>query len=232
MSESIHTLRGLYAVTDATLQAPEQLTENVSRAIDGGAALVQYRDKSGNSGLRLRQASALADACRVRGVPLIINDDVELAGNCGAQGVHLGKDDTDPQAARRLLGTEAIIGVSCYNDLSLARQAAELGADYIAFGRFFASQTKPEAVQADADLIRQAKQELSLPVAAIGGITPGNAGQLIDAGADMLAVVHGIFAAADIQRAAADYAILFERSLAINKESLINLSLRARRGNL
>ncbi len=206
----MHTLFGLYAVTDATLQAPEQLTVNVSRAIDGGATLVQYRDKSGNSRLRLRQANALANICRARGVPLIINDDVKLAGDCGAQGVHLGKDDADLRSARRLLGAEAIIGVSCYNDLLLARQAAELGADYIAFGRFFASQTKPGAVQADAELIRQAKQELSLPVAAIGGITPDNAGRLIDAGVDMLAVVHGIFAAADIQRAATDYSVLFE----------------------
>ena len=210
MSEPLHTLRGLYAVTDATLQAPEQLVASVSRAIDGGAALVQYRDKSGNSRLRLRQANTLADLCRARGVPLIINDDVKLAGICGAQGVHLGKDDSDPGSARSLLGAEAIIGVSCYNDLSLARQAARLGADYLAFGRFFPSQTKPGAVQASPDLIRQAKQELSLPVAAIGGITPDNAGQLIDAGADMLAVVQGVFAAADIQNAAADYSVFFE----------------------
>jgi thiamine-phosphate pyrophosphorylase len=182
---------------------------HVSLAIDGGAALVQYRDKSDNHRLRLQQAKALAELCHARGVPLIINDDVELAGDCGAQGVHLGRDDADARAARSLLGAEAIIGVSCYNDLSLARRAAESGADYIAFGRFFPSQTKPGAVPAGPDLIHQAKQELSLPVAAIGGITPDNAGQLIDAGADMLAVVNGIFAAADIQRAAADYSVFF-----------------------
>ncbi len=205
----MHTLRGLYAVTDARLQAPGQLAVHVSLAIDGGAALVQYRDKSDNHHLRLQQAKALAELCRAREVPLIINDDVELAGDCGAQGVHLGRDDADARAARSLLGAEAIVGVSCYNDLSLARQAAESGADYIAFGRFFPSQTKPGAVQAGPELIREAKQELSLPVAAIGGITPGNAGQLIDAGADMLAVVNGIFAAADIQRAAADYSVFF-----------------------
>ena len=205
----MHTLHGLYAVTDAHLQAPGQLAVNVSLAIDGGAALVQYRDKSDNHRLRLQQAKALAGICRTRGVPLIINDDVKLAGDCGAQGVHLGRDDADARAARSLLGAEAIIGVSCYNNLSLAHRAAESGADYIAFGRFFPSQTKPEAVQASPDLIRQAKQELSLPVAAIGGITPDNAGQLIDAGADMLAVVNGIFAAADIQRAAADYSVFF-----------------------
>jgi len=209
MPKSMHALRGLYAVTDATLQAPGQLVENVSRAIEGGASLVQYRDKSCDSELRLLQAHALADLCRSRGVPLIINDDVELAGKCGAQGVHLGKDDDDLRSARSVLGGKAIIGVSCYNDLSLARQAAELGADYIALGRFFPSHTKPEAIQAGPDLIRQVKQELSLPVAAIGGITPGNAGQLIDAGADMLAVVKDIFAAADIRRAAEDFSVFF-----------------------
>jgi len=206
----MHTLHGLYAVTDAHLQAPGQLAVHVSLAIDGGAALVQYRDKSDNHRLRLQQAKALAELCRARGVPLIINDDVELAGDCGAQGVHLGRDDADARAARSLLGAEAIIGVSCYNDLALAREAAESGADYVAFGRFFPSQTKPGAIQAGPELIRQAKQELSLPVAAIGGITPDNAGQLIDAGADMLAVVNGIFAAADIRRAAADYSVFFE----------------------
>ena len=206
----MHALRGLYAVTDAHLQAPGQLAVNVSLAIDGGAALVQYRDKSDNYRLRLQQAKALAELCHARGVPLIINDDVKLAGDCGAQGVHLGRDDADARAARSLLGAEAIIGVSCYNDLALAREAAGSGADYIAFGRFFPSQTKPGAVPAGPELIREAKQELSLPVAAIGGITPDNAGQLINAGADMLAVVNGIFAAADIQRAAADYSVFFE----------------------
>ena len=228
----MYTLRGLYAITDATLQAPGQLAVSVSLAIDGGAALVQYRDKSDNYRLRLQQAKALADLCRDRGVPLIVNDDVELAGNCGAQGVHLGRDDADLRSARRLLGNEAIIGVSCYDKLSLARQAAESGADYVAFGRFFPSRTKPGAVQASPDLIRNARQELSLPVAAIGGITPDNAGQLIEAGADMLAVVNGIFAATDIQRAAKDFSVLFERSPEITKESLIIPSLRAQRGNL
>ena len=110
----MYTLRGLYAITDATLQAPGQLAVNVSLAIDGGATLVQYRDKSDNPRLRLQQAKALTDLCRARGVPLIINDDIKLADNCGAQGVHLGKDDADLESARRLLGNEAIIGVSCY----------------------------------------------------------------------------------------------------------------------
>jgi thiamine-phosphate pyrophosphorylase len=208
---STHTLSGLYAITDARLQRPDQLTERVRQAIDGGARLVQYRDKSADTAFRLAQANALADLCRKRGVALIINDDVELAAECGARGVHLGQYDADPQTARRLLGDSAIIGVSCYKHLPLALQAANQGADYIAFGRFFASRTKPKAVQASLNLIRVARQQLALPVAAIGGITPHNAAPLLDAGAAMLAVVHGVFGAADVRQAAAAYAALFQQ---------------------
>jgi thiamine-phosphate pyrophosphorylase len=205
------TLRGLYALTDSSLQSPDQLVERVLQAICGGAALIQYRDKSRDSELRSTQARALSEACRRHGVPLIINDDVTLAAECGAQGVHLGRDDSDPSAARHTLGDEAIIGVSCYNQWSLAEQAAAAGADYVAFGRFFPSQTKPHAIQAGLDLILRAKQQLSLPVVAIGGITPHNAQPLVDAGVDMLAVVHGVFAARDVRQAAAAYATLFQQ---------------------
>jgi thiamine-phosphate pyrophosphorylase len=204
-------LRGLYAITDATLQPPGQLPERVAQVIEGGARLVQYRDKSSDHALRLRQARALAEVCRTRGALLIINDDIALAADSGADGVHLGRDDGDPAAARRRLGTQSIIGVSCYDQWSRAVQAAEQGVDYIAFGRFFPSRTKPLAVQASLDLIHRAKQQLALPVAAIGGITPDNGAQLIAAGADMLAVVHGVFAAQDIRRAAGAYAALFRQ---------------------
>ena len=204
-------LSGLYAITDAALQQPEQLPERVARAIDGGARLVQYRDKSGDRAARLHQARVLAEVCRARGALLIINDDAQLAADSGADGVHLGRDDGDPTAARRRLGAGAIIGVSCYDQWPRALQAAEQGVDYIAFGRFFASRTKPQAVQASLDLIRRAKQQLALPVAAIGGITPHNGAQLVAAGADMLAVVQGVFAAADIGQAARAYAALFDR---------------------
>ena len=206
-----YALNGLYAITDTRLQRPDQLTERVRQAIDGGARLIQYRDKSADAGFRLRQANALAGLCRARGVALIVNDDVELAAACGAQGVHLGKNDADPQTARKLLGDQAVIGVSCYNRLPLALQAAQQGADYVAFGRFFPSRTKPKAVQASLDLVRMARQQLSLPIAAIGGITAHNAPALLDAGVAMLAVVHDVFGAADIRQAAALYAALFEQ---------------------
>lgn len=202
-------LRGLYAITDAALQPAELLCERVARAIEGGAALVQYRDKSGDTALRRSQARALAELCRAHGTTLIVNDDPALAADCGAHGVHLGRDDADLSAARRCLGDAAIIGVSCYNRLEHARRAVDEGADYLAFGRFFSSQTKPDAVHAGRELIVEAKRRWALPVAVIGGITPYNAAPLVAAGADMLAVVRGVFAAGDIRAAAAAYTGLF-----------------------
>ncbi len=202
-------LHGLYAITDAGLQPPRALRERVALAIDGGARLIQYRDKSDAAPVRLRQARALAELCHDRGVRLIINDDVALAAACGADGVHLGRDDATPAAARGQLGDAAVIGVSCYNSLDLAQQAVEQGADYLAFGRFFASRTKPEAVCAAPALIGAAKRRWSVPLAVIGGITPYNAAPLVAAGADMLAVVRGVFAAPHVADAAAAYAALF-----------------------
>ncbi len=210
MSHPAARLAGLYAITDAGLQAEEELEEHVALAIAGGARLIQYRDKSDNSRLRLRQAHALTALCETHDVPLIINDDVELAAECGAAGVHLGRDDASLDSARKLLGDHVIIGISCYNRPELARRAAEQGADYIAFGRFFPSDTKPDAIQATPALIAESRQRWGLPVAAIGGITPDNAGQLLDAGADMLAVVRGVFGASDIRQAAAEFARQFE----------------------
>lgn len=202
-------LQGLYVITDAGLQAPEQLVSRVRQAIDGGARLVQYRDKSTDTALRRQQAGELADLCRARGAILIINDDVALAARVGAHGVHLGRDDMAIGAAREALGDAAIIGVSCYNRWSLAQQAVQAGANYIAFGRFFASHTKPGAVAADPALLQRARRAFDLPVAAIGGITADNAGALIEAGADLLAVVHDVFAADDVYAAARRYQRFF-----------------------
>ena len=211
MEHACERLRGLYAITDARLQSPGALCQRVSLAIDGGASIIQYRDKSADARLRLEQAGALVELCRARGARLIVNDDVTLAATCGADGVHLGRDDTGLSVARQQLGDTAIIGVSCYNSLELAEAAAGQGADYLAFGRFFPSQTKPDAVQANPELIREAKRRWPLPIAAIGGITADNATALLDAGADMLAVVQGVFAAGDVRQAAARYAALFNR---------------------
>ena len=207
--------RGLYAVTDGagahehSGADPRSLADRVALAIDGGAVMVQYRDKSGDRQRREREAGALRAVCARAAVPLIINDDVELAAHVGAEGVHLGREDAAPEDARRILGERAIIGVSCYNSLERARRAAEQGADYLAFGRFFPSRTKPGAVPAALSLLAAARAELDLPLVAIGGITPDNGARLIEAGADLLAVIHGVFGQSDPCSAARAYARLF-----------------------
>ncbi len=201
-------LRGLYAIT--LEHAGTKSAAQVERAIAGGAQVIQYRDKSEDHRHRLEQARAVNAICRETGVPLIVNDDVALAAAVEAAGVHLGHNDAAPAAARDLLGPRAIIGVSCYNRLDLALAARDQGADYVAFGSFFPSSTKPLAVRADIDLLRRARRELRLPLVAIGGITPENGAVLVGAGADMLAVVTGVFGAPDPQAAARAYARLFD----------------------
>lgn len=202
--------RGLYAITDSQLIPPGELTRRVSLAIAGGAVMIQYRDKGPATSTGHHEVILLAALCRQQGVPLIINDDVELAAEVGAAGVHLGRDDASLQAARARLGTAAIIGISCYNDLQRAGEAARAGADYVAFGRFFPSCSKPEAVPADPGLLTRATTELAIPVAAIGGITPENGQALLAAGASLLAAIHGVFGQPDIEAAARDYAALFQ----------------------
>lgn len=204
-----HAFHGLYAITDAQFKG-EALAAQVELAIQGGARVIQYRDKSDDIAQRLAESEAILSVCQQHQVPLLINDDVELAAHIEAHGVHLGREDGTLQHARERLGDTAIIGVSCYNDLALARQAQASGADYVAFGRFFASGSKPKAVQAELELLRQARLELRCPLVAIGGITPDNGSQLIQAGADMLAVIRGVFAADDVTRAALSLQTLFE----------------------
>ena len=202
-------LRGLYAITDSHLIPAAKLTDQVAAAIRGGAAVIQYRDKSSSSEQRQQQAAALVLLCHDHGIPLIINDDVELAATVGARGVHLGKSDSTLRSARKRLGAEAIIGVSCYNEFERAVEAASEGADYVAFGRFFPSQSKPDAVTANPALLRRARQCLSVPVVAIGGITSENGQPLVTAGAQLLAAIHGVFGQADTEAAARRYAELF-----------------------
>lgn len=203
-------LRGLYAITAGDTVTAIALVEQVEQAIAGGARLIQYRDKSGDPIKRLAEADALNRLCRAHHVPLLINDDVELAARVNAAGVHLGRDDASPAQARERLGADAIIGVSCYADFALAERAVAADADYVAFGSFFPSPTKPEAVPADPALLTRARRELTVPAVAIGGITPENGRALIDAGAAMLAVISGVFGQPDIAAAARRYAELFD----------------------
>ena len=192
-------LRGLYAVTP---EGPD-LERKVRLALEGGVALLQYRRKTRDRA----QAAVVVCMAREHGVPVIINDDLELALELGADGAHLGRDDGDLRAARVKLGVR-ILGASCYNDLALARGAVSAGADYVAFGSVFASPTKPAAVRAPLELFGKARA-LGVPLAAIGGITLANAPQLIAAGADLLAVISDLFEAPDIRSRARDYGKLF-----------------------
>jgi thiamine-phosphate pyrophosphorylase len=202
-------MAGLYAIADTALIADERLTAAVAAAIDGGARAIQYRDKTSDGPTRLRQAGALTDLCRTRGVPLVVNDDPELALAVGADGVHVGRGDRGLAEARRILGPERLVGVSCYNELDRALEAAREGADYVAFGSFFPSPTKPTAVHAGLDLLRAASAALDVPIVAIGGITADNAPLLIEAGADAVAVISAVFGQPDVRGAAARFARLF-----------------------
>lgn len=194
-------LRGLYAVTPDEADTA-RLVADTQAAISGGASLLQYRNKQADRRLRREQAAALQALCLARGVPLIINDDLELALEVGAEGVHLGRDDESWEAARRRLGAGRILGVSCYNEWALAERAVAAGADYLAFGAAFPSRVKPDAVVAPLALYARAKRELPLPVVAIGGIDAAGAAQLAALGVDAVAVISAVFGAREIAVAA------------------------------
>ncbi|MFP5409894.1 MAG: thiamine phosphate synthase [Gammaproteobacteria bacterium] len=199
---------GVYAITPETADTGHLLTQ-IEAALTGGVAAVQYRDKSNDVARRHEQASELAALCRRFGVPLIVNDDLRLADLVGADGVHLGRDDGSLREARIILGKGKFIGASCYQSLDLALAAQTAGADYVAFGSFFASPTKPDAGRASLDLLREAGPAIHVPLVAIGGITLANAPAVLDAGADCLAVLSAVFDAPDIRAAARDLNQLF-----------------------
>ena len=201
---------GLYAVTPDT-DDTARLVADVTAAIDGGARVIQYRNKSQPSGVRLAQAQALARETARRRVLLIINDDPQLAHAVDADGAHVGADDPDLAAARDRIGPDLLLGVSCYDDFNRACAAVRDGADYVAFGSFFASAVKPGATRAGIGLLGRARA-LGVPVVAIGGITAANASELIDAGAHAVAVISAVFAHRDparVRQAAAEIAALF-----------------------
>lgn len=206
-------LRGLYAITDSQLLDGGRLLPYVEAALKGGAKLLQYRDKSDDDSRRLREAEALRELCARHGATLLINDDAELAARLGVS-VHLGQTDGSLAAARALLGRNAVIGGTCHASLDLAEKAIAEGASYVAFGRFFASQTKPGASSASVELLEQARERFpNVPRVAIGGVTLDNAPGLIARGADMIAVIHALFAAdspAEVEQRARAFSQLFE----------------------
>ncbi len=203
-------IKGLYAITPDEPDTAE-LLRKVRLALRGGARALQYRNKAADAALRRKQAQALRELTREFGAQLIANDDAEMARDVDADGVHLGGEDGSVAEARALLGGGKIVGVSCYNRLALAHESVRQGADYVAFGSFFASTVKPQAVVATPELLRQARRELTAPIVVIGGITPRNGAQLLEAGADALAVISALWNASDIEQAAREFSNLFEQ---------------------
>jgi thiamine-phosphate pyrophosphorylase len=199
-------IRGLYAITQTDNKSMTTILAEIEQVLSGGTVMVQYRDKNPQNARLL--ASELVALCHRYHVPLIINDDVELAILVAADGVHLGKEDGAVAHARQRLGNDAIIGVSCYNSVDRAIAAQRDGADYVAFGRFFTSSSKPLAAPAELHTLQEAKRVLTVPVVAIGGILPDNGAQLLNAGADLLAVIGGLFTAQP-EHAARTYRDLF-----------------------
>jgi thiamine-phosphate pyrophosphorylase len=201
------TLRGLYLITPDEPDDGRLLARIAPVLVH--ASCLQYRNKLAAPDQRLRQVDSLRTLCTDAGVPLIVNDDAALAASTGADGVHLGEHDGAIAAARALLGNAAIIGVSCYDDIRLGLDGAAEGADYLAFGAFFDSPTKPHARRASIDLLQRARVT-GLPLVAIGGISPDNARAVIAAGADMIAAISGVFDAPDPVAAARAYAACFD----------------------
>lgn len=208
------TLRGLYGITDSQLMPDdESLLRQVEAALRGGMKLLQYRDKSSDQSKRIRQSRLLLTLCHQYAVPLLINDDYQLAAKIGADGVHLGRSDGAIATARALLGDSAIIGSTCHGSLTFAKEAADAGADYLAFGACFPSTTKPNAETISLSTLQAASQQFQLPVVAIGGIRVDNAAHTLTAGADMLAVVQQLFGAPSVYSTARQFSMLFNHSI-------------------
>ena len=210
-SRTVFPGRGLYAITDSALHTGAALEQAVTRAIAGGARVIQYRDKSADADRRHCEATMLVRLCRRHDVPMIVNDDIELALSCDADGVHIGRNDQDLTAARSRLGSDFIVGVSCYNRVELAKAAQRDGADYVAFGSMYSSSTKPDATRCEIATLELARACIHVPIVAIGGITPDNGGALLDAGVDLLAIVRGVFGQGDPTASAQRYSQLFSR---------------------
>ncbi len=205
-------INGLYAITPNELEI-KKLCNMVEFAIQGGASIVQYRNKAAGKTLRLRQASALLALCRGYDVPLIINDHLDLCAQIDADGLHLGVTDCRIDSVRSLLGADKIIGASCYNYLDLALKAEADGADYVTFGACFPIETKPKAHSVSLEFIEQAKKELKLPVVAIGGITLDNAKQVKATGANMAAVISTLFDTEDIKKTSQQFSSILNSTI-------------------
>ena len=206
-------LKGLYVITDEKLTPYEngEIFKKVEEALQGGAKIVQLRDKTNSNEFLLPYAIKLKELSHKYSAIFIVNDRVDLAKLCDADGVHIGKDDSSITLARKILGKNKIIGVSCYGDIEKAKLMEKLSADYVSFGSFYSSPTKPEAKVIDKETLIEAKKILKIPICAIGGITAEKAEELIKLGADMVAVISDIWNAKDIKKRAKEYKVLFEK---------------------
>lgn len=205
----LFSIKGLYAITP-DMHDTASLLKKVETALQGGIHILQYRNKQAGQSLQIEQARELLPLCRQFNVPLIVNDSVKLCMDLGADGVHLGADDGNLAEVRSLIGADKLLGASCYNRFDLALAAQNQGADYVAFGACFASITKPHAPVADLSLFTRARAELNIPSVAIGGINLHNAPQIIQAGADAIAIIQAVFAADDVKSAAQQFSQLFK----------------------
>lgn len=209
------SIQGLYAITDSQLMRPKHFKAKLRQALEGGAQVVQYRDKSAQHEQRWQQAQQLVELCKEYNAVSIINDDVELANVVGADGVHIGTEDGTLLDARQQLGANKIIGVTCHSDIQRAKAVITESADYVAFGSIFSSPTKPQAPAASLRVLEQAKQELDSPIVAIGGINLDNANSVIAAGADSIAVISAVFGATGNDDAIKQAALAFSQSFSI-----------------
>ena len=201
--------RGVYAITPGAAMEFNEVLLRTAAILQAGVSAVQYRDKSADLAAKQVRAAALLVLCRAAGTPFLINDDPALAAHVGADGVHLGMEDPLPGVARQLLGPDALIGVSCYDDVERARKLVSAGADYVAFGAFFPTATKSPRAMATLDTLRRAKRQVSQPIVAIGGITPQNSGPLLSAGADMMAVISSLYDDDDPARQVSRFQAIF-----------------------
>lgn len=203
-------IKGLYAIVDTATSDERIMFDKVSLVLAAGCRVLQYRDKSEDEYKRLLQARELRKLSDKAGAVFIINDDAELAMEVEADGVHCGKDDAGIEETRaRFPGL--LIGASCYNSIKRAEQANDNGADYLAFGRFYSSLTKPQATSADIETLRLANRKFTLPIVAIGGIVAENAGILISSGASAVAVISGVFSTIDPYRSSKEICALFTK---------------------
>ena len=201
-------IKGLYVITPDMTDL-NTLIHKTKLAIEGGAFMVQYRSKMQDRVVKMQQCAAILRLCREYDVPCIINDDVEMCHILEADGVHLGVNDDNIAEVRRILGEDAIIGSSCYDQLERAKQAQKEGASYVAFGAMFPTPTKPNAPRATLALLKEAKREIHIPIVAIGGITVNNAHDVIETGIDAIAVITSLYEAKSIKETAETFLKMF-----------------------